>query len=637
MSREAGRGVLEELHIRGLGVIDDAVLPLDPGLTVVTGETGAGKTMVVTGLLLLFGGRGDASRVRSGAEQASIDGRIDLGADLASRPAAAAAAERVRDAGGELDDGRTLLLRRVVSASGRSRAHVGGAPAPVSVLGELAERLVAVHGQSDQLLLTRPAEQRAVLDRYAGLALDDYRAAYEQWRRADAQLRERTEHAAELRRESDLLAYGLAEIEAADPQPGEDAELTALAARLAHADALRLAARAAHDALAGDADTPMADTADVAGLIGAAGRSLAAVSGADPQLDALAERLADLSAVATELAADLGGYGEQLDADPARLDEVEARRAVLAGLARKYTDGPPAGDPGGDMSAVLDWAKRAAARLAEIDVSDDAIAALVAERDAAAGRVAALAAELTAARTSAADRLAAAVTAELAGLAMGTARLLVELRPRTAGGGAPLHVDGAELNVGPDGADEVEFRLQPHPDTAPLPLGRGASGGELSRVMLALEVCTVGGAADSAAVPTMVFDEVDAGVGGRAAVEVGRRLARLAQDRQVIVVTHLAQVAAYADSHVVVAKPADPAGSVLASDVRPVTGEERIAELARMLGGSDSGAAREHAAELLTSAQSERAAGLDRRERAANKANKANKATHKGKPVNQRS
>jgi DNA repair protein RecN (Recombination protein N) len=627
--------VLEELHIRGLGVIDDAVLPLDPGLTVVTGETGAGKTMVVTGLLLLFGGRGDASRVRAGAEQASVDGRIDLGADPATRPAAAAVADRVRDAGGELDDGRTLLLRRVVSAGGRSRAHVGGAPAPVSVLGELAERLVAVHGQSDQLLLARPAEQRAVLDRFAGLVLDDYRAAYEQWRRADAQLRERTEHAAELRRETDLLAYGLAEIGAADPQPGEAAELTALATRLASADALRLAARAAHDALAGDADTPMADTADVAGLIGSAVRSLAAVSGADPQLDALAERLTDLSAITTELAADLGGYGEQLDADPARLEEVEARRAVLAALARKYTDGPPTGDPGDDMSAVLDWAKRAAARLAEIDVSDDAIAALVAERDAAARRVAVLAGELTAARTAAAERLAAAVTAELAGLAMGTARLLIDIRPRSAGAAAVLRSGDAELNVGPEGSDEVEFRLQPHPDTAPLPLGRGASGGELSRVMLALEVCTVGGTdgARGSAVPTMVFDEVDAGVGGRAAVEVGRRLARLARDRQVIVVTHLAQVAAYADSQVVVAKPADPAGSVLASDVHRVTGEERIAELARMLGGSDSGAAREHAAELLATAQAERSARPDR----PGPSTAANKAARKGKPVKQRS
>jgi len=619
--------VLEELQIRGLGVIDDAVLPLDPGLTVVTGETGAGKTMVVTGLLLLFGGRGDASRVRAGAEQASVDGRIDLGTDPASRRAAAATAERVRDAGGELDDGRILLLRRVVSSSGRSRAYVGGAPTPVSVLGELAERLLAVHGQSDQLLLTRPSEQRTVLDRYAGLALDDYRAAYEQWRHADARLRERTEHAAELRRESDLLAYGLAEIEAADPQPGEDAELTAVAARLAHADALRLAARAAHDALAGDADTPMADAADVAALIGSAVRALGAVSGADPQLDALAERLTDLSALAAELAADLGAYGEQLEADPARLEEVEARRAVLTGLARKYTDATIGGGSGDEMTAVLDWAKRSAARLAEIDVSDEAIAALAAERDAAAARVCALAAELTAARTAAAGRLAEAVTAELTGLAMGAARLLIEVRPRSASGAAALHAGDVELYVGSEGADEVEFRLQPHPDTAPLPLGRGASGGELSRVMLALEVCAAGSAAGSAAgdtVPTMVFDEVDAGVGGRAAVEVGRRLARLARDRQVIVVTHLAQVAAYADSQVVVAKPTDPAGRVLASDVRPVDGEERVAELARMLAGSDSGAAREHAAELLATAQSERAAA-------------AIKPLRKGKPVKQRS
>ncbi len=611
--------MLEELHIRGLGVIDDAVLGLARGLTVVTGETGAGKTMVVTGLLLLFGGRADTSRVRSGAEQAVIDGRLDLGTE------AAAVATRVRDAGGELDDGTGLVLRRTVSSAGRSRAYVGGAPAPVSVLGELAEQLVAVHGQSDQLLLTRTAEQRAVLDRYAGLSLDDYRQAFDQWRRADAALRERVEHAAELRRESDLLTHGLAEIEAADPQPGEDAELTAAAARLAHADGLRLAARTAHDALAGDPDAPMADAADVGALLGSAARALAAAGGADPQLDALGERITDLAASAADLAAELGSYAEQLDADPARLAQIEERRAVLAALVRKYGERAPGEEQG--VSGVLDWARRAAARVAEIDVSDETIQRLTTERDQAARRTAEHAAALTSARAAAAAKLADAVTAELGGLAMPTARMTIEVRPRAVpGAAAGLSVAG--VGAGPEGADEVEFRLQPHPDVAPLPLGRGASGGELSRVMLALEVCL----ADSAGadtVPTMVFDEVDAGVGGRAATEVGRRLARLARHRQVIVVTHLAQVAAFADHQVVVAKPGDPGGSVLASDVAPVEGSARVAELARMLGGSDSGVAREHAAELLAAAQAERhewAAGTTPRPRRAG-------TRGKGKPV----
>jgi DNA repair protein RecN (Recombination protein N) len=597
--------MLEELHIRGLGVIEDAVLPFGPGLTVVTGETGAGKTMVVTGLMLLFGGRADSARVRAGADQASVDGRLELGPRTA-------VADRVRAAGGDLDDETGLILRRVVTAAGRSRAYVGGAAAPVTVLADLAERLLAVHGQSDQVLLTRPAQQRAALDRFAQLDLTEFRESYERWRAADAALHERTEHAGELRREADMLTYGLAEIEAADPQPDEDVELAALAGRLAHADALRLAAGAAHDALLGQADAPMDEAADVTGLLGAVSRALGQAAGADPQLDALASRLTDLSSLAMDVGADFGSYAEQLDADPARLEQIEARRAVLGSLVRKYGTGgaggtDAAGGTGGagGIASVLSWAQRAALRLDEIDVSDEALAALAAARDASAERTAELAAGLTRARRVAAATLGEAVTAELAGLAMGSSVLTIEVRHRGAGAGsAVLDIDGAPVGVGPDGADEVEFCLQPHPEAPALPLARGASGGELSRVMLAIEVCLAGGDP----VPTMVFDEVDAGVGGRAAGEVGRRLARLARDRQVIVVTHLAQVAAFADRQVVVDKPAQYEGRVVASDVRVVDGEDRVAELARMLGGTDSGTAREHAAELLSSAEEERAA-----------------------------
>src|SRR5689334_10185581 len=264
--------MLEELRIRGLGVIDDAVLPLRPGLSVVTGETGAGKTMVVTGLLLLFGGRADAARVRAGTDSAVVDGRVDVAPD--SPPA-----RRVLHAGGELDDGTGLVLRRTVSASGRSRAHVGGAPAPVAVLAELAEHLLTVHGQSDQLRLTRPAEQRALLDRFAGIDPAPFAAAYERWRSAAAELADRTARAGELRREADLLQYGLAEIEAAAPQPGEDEELTRAAARLGAADALRTAARTAHDALLGDPDDPVG-AADALALLGAAHRVLTHQAGA---------------------------------------------------------------------------------------------------------------------------------------------------------------------------------------------------------------------------------------------------------------------------------------------------------------------------------------------------------------------
>ena len=603
--------MIEELRIRGLGVIEDAVLPLGPGLTVVTGETGAGKTMVISGLLLLFGGRIDAARVRVGAEQASVDGRLDV--DPAS-----SAARRVAEAGGELDDGRGLVLRRTVSAAGRSRAHVGGAAAPVAVLAELADGLLAVHGQSDQVRLTRPGQQRATLDRFAGIDLTDYAAAYDTWRKASAALQDRSARLGELRREAALLSHGVAEIDAASPQRGEDAELTELANRLAHADGLRLAAASAHDALVGGPDEQSGDVADAVTLLGMARRGLQQQSGADPRLDALTGRLVDIAALTADLAAEFGSYAEELDADPARLEQVEGRRAVLNALIRKYGDG--------DLASVLDWAERARDRLTEIDVSDEALAALTAQSEAAARRTAELAEGLSAQRVAAAAKLANAVTAELGGLAMPSASLSIEVRPRPMAVRSPsLDINGTASGVGPDGADEVEFLLRPQPAAPALPIGRGASGGELSRVMLALEVCLAG----TDPVPTMVFDEVDAGVGGRAAVEVGRRLARLARDHQVLVVTHLAQVAAFADRHIVVDRPAAGKGAgrtagtgagriagregngtgvdqVTTSDVRVLDGPDRVAELARMLAGTDSATAREHAAELLADAAGRR-------------------------------
>jgi DNA repair protein RecN (Recombination protein N) len=579
--------VLEELRIQGLGVIDDATLPIGPGLTAVTGETGAGKTMVVTGLLLLFGGRADAARVRVGADRASVDGRLELAPG-------SAALERARDAGGELDDHSGLILRRVVSSAGRSRAHVGGAPVPLAVLTELSDDLVAVHGQADQQRLTRPAQQRAALDRFAGLDLTEFRGAFRRWREVEAELHQRTSSLGELRRESELLRFGIAEIDAVAPQPGEDVELTALASRLGHADSLVTAARSAHDLLLGSPEIPMPDGADVASLLAAAERQLRPVAGADAVLDEMAQRIAELAVAIVDAGAALGDYAEHLDADPERLAQIENRRAELKALVRKYTAGPEA-----DVDAVLQWHKDASQRLSEIDVSDEAIAELTAARDAAADRVADLASALTAARTTAAQRLGEAVTSELTGLAMSDACLQIRVQARPAAT-APAVLRG-DVGVGPDGADEVEFLLQAHPQSPVLPLGRSASGGELSRVMLALELCL----ADLDPVPTMVFDEVDAGIGGRAALEVGRRLARLARHCQVVVVTHLPQVAAYADRQIVVDRATDDEG-VRASDVRVVEGEARTTELARMLAGGDSAAALDHAAELLDRAKAER-------------------------------
>ncbi|WP_375482907.1 DNA repair protein RecN [uncultured Jatrophihabitans sp.] len=594
--------MLEELRISGLGVIEEATLPLGSGLTVVTGETGAGKTMVVTALMLLFGARADATRVRTGARQAGVEGRLVL-------PRGSAAAQRVVEAGGDVDgeqdaDADEVVLRRSVGVNGRSRAFAGGAAVPLGVLAELADHLIAVHGQSDQLRLTRPGAQRAALDHYAGHDLGNYEQAYAAWRRADAELTDRTTRAAELRREADLLTHGLAEIDAVAPEADEADELTRLAARLGHADALTLAARAAHDALLGDADDPAADAADVLSLLARAGRALAQQQGDDPDLDALSTRLGEVSSLVADVGADLGAYAAGIDNDPARLEQVEARRATLAALIR--TSAPA---PAPRRAGVRRGAAAARPRRADLDVSDEAIAALRERRDAAAVRLAGLADALSTARVGAGARLGAAGTAERAGLALGAAGVAVDVRPRTPSAGSPTVVlDGRELAVGPDGADEVELRLRPHPGAPALPIGRGASGGELSRIMLALEVCLVGDQAGDG-VPTLVFDEVDAGVGGRAAVEVGRRLARLARDRQVLVVTHLAQVAAFADRHVIVDKPGADGGTsvgVTASDVRVVTDDERVLELARMLAGSDTATAREHAAELLADAAADR-------------------------------
>ena len=555
--------VLSELRIQGLGVIEDATLELHPGLTAVTGETGAGKTMVITGLHLLGGGRADSSRVRRGASRAVVEGRYVLpGADPGAPPGDDApehepraddeagprdAAGIARDAGAALDDDGSLIAARTVSADGRSRAHLGGRSVPLGVLSDVADASLAVHGQHEALRLLRPAEQRAVLDRFAGApaaeALARYRDTRARWRSAVAELAERREHTREMAREADLLRHGLTEIEALDPRPGEDADLVAEARRLADVDDLRSAALTALAAVSGPPDGT-GDEPDATAFVGEARRALAGIE--DPRLTALEPRLAEVSTLLTDVAAELSGYLEGLEADPERLARVLERQAALKGLTRKYA---------ADVDGVLAWARTAAGRLESLDVSDEALAALAAEAARLGGELAERAAALTAVRAEAAERLARAITAELDGLAMAAASVTVVVgrKEATPTDPAGLDVPGAgRVVAGPDGVDEVELLLAPHAGAPSLPIAKGASGGELSRVMLAVEVVLAG--ADT--VPTLVFDEVDAGVGGHAAVEIGRRLARLAETHQVVVVTHLAQVAAYADRQLMVDKGA---------------------------------------------------------------------------------
>ncbi|WP_176926782.1 DNA repair protein RecN [Actinokineospora alba] len=576
------------MRIQDLGVIDEATLELHPGFTVVTGETGAGKTMVVTGLHLLSGGRAEASRVRSGKSKAVVEGRFE---GLTGSPAAAVATE----AGAEPDDDGSLIALRSVNSDGRSRAHLGGRSVPVGVLSDLAEQLIAVHGQNDQLRLLRPAEQRAVIDRYAGedvsSVLADYRRVRDEWIAVSTELTDRTRRAKEMAREADILRLGLDEIAAVDPKPGEDVELVDRARRLADADQLREAATGASLAVSGSPD----GDPDLPGALGAIGEAQRRLAGADdPRLRELEPRLAEAAVLLTDVGSELTAYLDSLDADPAVLEQVLARQSELKTITRKYA---------ADIDGVLAWARDANEKLAGLDTSEGALGELAARKIALAQQLAGIAVALTAAREKAAEELAKAVTDELGGLAMGQSSIQITVRPRAADEGDPVALDvaGQTLHAGADGVDDVELLLVAHDGALPLPVHKGASGGELSRVMLAIEVVL----AHSDPVPTLVFDEVDAGVGGRAAVEIGRRLARLARSHQVIVVTHLAQVAAFADRHLIVDKSAT--GGVTRSDVRTLDEPTRVIELARMLAGMESTeTGRAHAEELLALADGEK-------------------------------
>ena len=561
--------MIEEISIRDLGVIGEARLPLGPGFTALTGETGAGKTMVVTALGLLLGERADSGAIRSGAAQTVVEGHWEV-------PDSGPVADRVRDAGGDLDGAAgglaALVLGRSVTADGRSRANVGGRAAPVGVLSEIGQHLVVVHGQSDQIRLRSATAQREALDRYAGpefaVLLGDYQEVFRRWQTEQGELDVLVAERDRRAREAAELRAAMDEIEAAAPQRGEDAELAERAERLTNLEDLRLAATEAQEAISSQT---LSDGVDAVGLIETARRAIERVAGHDPALAPIVESLAAASFAVSEVSAQVSSYLGSLDADAGReLETLQARRAQLAALVRRY---------GQTLDDVVDYLESGSSRLVELDSDADRIEALAAEVDADRARVDELAAALTERRTDAAERLAAAVTGELGALAMPDARLTIEVTP-------------TDLTM--TGHDQIAILLQPHVGTEPRPLAKGASGGELSRVMLAIEVVL----AATDPVPTFVFDEVDAGVGGASATEIGKRLAKLAQRAQVIVVTHLAQVAAFSNNHLVVEKGSD--GSVTTSSVRLVHADDRAQEMARLLSGSpDSESALAHARELL--------------------------------------
>jgi len=583
--------VFEEVRIQGVGVIDDAVLELSPGLNVVTGETGAGKTMVVSGLGLLLGMRADAGLVRAGRRAAVVEGVVSV-------PAGHPALERAEEAGADVAE--ALLLARTVGADGRSRAHVGGRSTPIGVLTEIGETLVAVHGQADQWRLRQGDQHREVLDGFGGepvtAALQAYRTTFDALSRASAERDRLRQQAHERAREIDLLQAGLERIEALDPEPGEDVALRAEDERLAHADGLRRAAATAHAYLVGDDGYAADEAAPVVDALSSARAALSPVTEHDAALRELEGRVAELGYLAADLAADLASYLNDVDVDPARLAEVQQRRADLAELTRRYGD---------TVDDVLAWGKEAAATLGELVGADDRVQALEAETARLREQLGREAGALTAARTTAAEEFGRRVTDELAHLAMGSAVVTVTVTSRDDPDGLP--VGERTVRWTRSGVDDVEILLASGPGNPARTVAKAASGGELSRVMLAIEV--VG---RTSAVPTFVFDEVDAGVGGRAAVDVGARLATLAQQAQVVVVTHLAQVAAFADRHLVVRKSDD--GVVTSSNVAVLDGDERLQELSRMMGGDPtSSAGLEHARELLDQAAAQRKTAARRR------------------------
>ena len=559
--------MLEELQIRNVGVIDEAGLTFGPGLNVLTGETGAGKTMVVHALELLLGARADAGQVRHGAGTALVEGRI--------HPVPPAGLDWL----GEGDD--ALVASREVSAEAsgsRSRARLGGRLAPVSALAEVIGAVVDIHGQHESVRLGQPALQRELLDRSGGAGLagarEAYRAAWTAWGQARDELEGLRGGERERARELDRVRFELAEIDAAAPEPDEDERIEAELARLEHAESLTQAAALAAAALG--------DEGGARDGAGAAVAALRAIQGVDPALDQMLGRAEAAATELQDLVFELGGYREGLELDPQRLESLRERRALLAELTWKYgAGGAPRGSV--DTGALLAHAEQLRARVEELESGDERAGALerrAGELDDAAERAAV---ELRRLRVAAGERLADRVRRHLAELAMD---------------GAALHVQVEPAERGPNGADRVTFLLAANPGEPALPLGKAASGGEQSRVALAVRLAL----ADADDTPVLVFDEVDAGIGGAVAQAVGQKLAELARGRQVLCVTHLAQLAAFADVHFAVSKRERDGRTV--AEVRPLEEDERVVELSRMLSGSpDSALAAGHAAELRQAAR----------------------------------
>lgn len=564
--------MLEELEIHNLGPIRSALIAPAGGMTAITGETGAGKSMLLSAIRLISGGPSDGGRVSVGASEAWAQGVFEV----ASSPAAVAAAH---EAGFEPEDGE-LFLSRKVPASGRSRSMLSGRSVPRSVLGSIAAELVTIHGQADQLRIASSTRQREFLDRYAGddVALVAYGKAWNALRAMDDRLERLSSQESYMRQQADYLRESIERINRIDPQPGEMAELRARRDRIENAAEIAEGVNRALSALDASQVVDDVESSSATDLIDRASQALRAIH-VDGVFSELADRLDSISTDLSDVVFTLSGEVDN-DLGMEDLDAINGRIHELDELVRRW---------GPELSDVIAWRDQAVFDLEDLDASPEKVSQLQAEREKLFGEALKAARAVSKRRAAAAKELAAKVTAELESLAMSGSKLEIRVSERE-------HLDAS-------GADGIDFLFTPFPGSPQMPMGKSASGGELSRLMLALELVAAEKhvvAGGSVPPMTFIFDEVDAGVGGKTAVELGARLAKLAQSAQVIVVTHLPQVASWADEQYVVAKGEMDDGSI-ATTINQVRGEARVHEIARMLSGSESEASLEHAEELLKS------------------------------------
>ena len=564
--------MLEELEIHNLGPIRSALIAPAGGMTAITGETGAGKSMLLSAIRLISGGPSDGGRVSVGASEAWAQGVFEV----ASSPAAVAVAH---EAGFEPEDGE-LFLSRKVPASGRSRSMLSGRSVPRSVLGSIAAELVTIHGQADQLRIASSVRQREFLDRYAGddVALAAYGKAWNALRAMDERLERLSSQESSMRQQADYLRESIERINRIDPQPGEMTELRARRDRIENAAEIAEGVNRALSALDASQVVDDVESSSATDLIDRASQALRAIH-VDDVFSELADRLDSISTDLSDVVFTLSGEVDN-DLGMEDLDAINGRIHELDELVRRW---------GPELSDVIAWRDQAVVDLEDLDASPEKVSQLQAEREKLFGEALKAARAVSKRRIAAAKELAAKVTAELESLAMSGSKLEIRVSDRE-------HLDAS-------GADGIDFLFTPFPGSPQMPMGKSASGGELCRLMLALELVAAEKhvvAGGSVPPMTFIFDEVDAGVGGKTAVELGARLAKLAQSAQVIVVTHLPQVASWADEQYVVAKGETDNGSI-ATTINQVRGEARVHEIARMLSGSESEASLEHAEELLKS------------------------------------